>query len=690
MCTIARKQSCCPEGETKMNNGPAIIQTDIEKLCINTIRTLAMDAVQKADSGHPGAPMGLAPAAYVLWTNILKHNPENPCWYDRDRFILSGGHASMLLYSLLYLTGYDLELEDLKNFRQWESRTPGHPEFGCTTGVETTTGPLGQGFTNAVGMALAERHLAAMFNKPGYEIVDHYTYVMCGDGDMMEGITSEAASFAGHLGLSRLICIYDDNGITIEGKTSISFTEDVAMRFRAYNWHVLKVDDGNDTEAIYRAIIEARNEKERPSLIAVKTHIACGSPNKQDSADAHGAPLGVEEVRLTKRALGWPEDKSFFVPQDALAIFRRSVEKGKDSEAQWSKTFDAYQKNFPELAEQLIAAMKGELEKGWDADLPSLQEEALATRAASGKVLNILAKKIHGLIGGSADLAPSNNTIIKDSGDLQKGSYEGRNIRFGVREHAMGGIMSGIALHGGLIPFGGTFLVFADYMRPSIRLAALMGLHVIYVFTHDSIAVGEDGPTHQPVEHLACLRAIMGLTVIRPSDATETVEAWRQALKITDGPTALILSRQKLPVIDRKKYGSVEGLASGGYILRDSKKKPNIILIATGSEVHITLDAADKLLENGVNARVVSMPCVELFEKQSLEYRERVLPSGKIPRLIVEAGHTMGWDRYLGEKGAIIGMTRFGASAPGGALMKKFGFTAENIVQKAMGLVKRV
>jgi len=667
-----------------------MIQSDIEKLCINTIRTLAMDAVQKADSGHPGAPMGLAPAAYVLWTSILKHNPKNPCWYDRDRFILSGGHASMLLYSLLHLTGYDLSLDDIKNFRQWGSKTPGHPELGCTPGVETTTGPLGQGFTNAVGMALAERHLASVFNRPGYDIVDHYTYVMAGDGDLMEGITSEAASFAGHLGLGRLICIYDDNGITIEGKTDISFTEDVAMRFRAYNWHVQEVADGNDTEAIFNAVNEARNEKDMPSLIAVKTHIAYGSPNKQDSSDAHGAPLGEEEVRLTKRALGWPEDKSFFVPEEALNIFRQSVEKGKASESVWQKTFDAYKKDFPELAQEWIDSMKRELEEGWDADLPALQAEALATRAASGKVLNAIAKKIPGLIGGSADLAPSNNTIIKDAGDMQKGSYEGRNIRFGVREHAMGGILSGMALHGGLIPFGGTFLVFADYMRPSIRLAALMGLHVIYVFTHDSIAVGEDGPTHEPIEHIACLRAIPGLTVIRPSDAAETVEAWRQAMNISDGPTALILSRQKLPAIDRKKYGTADGLAMGGYILADTPKVPDIIIIATGSEVSIALDAAGKLAEKGINARVVSMPSIELYEKNSMEYKEKVLPSGAIPRLIVEAGHTMGWDRYLGQRGSIIGITRFGASAPGGTLMKKFGFTADNIVQKAMELMEKV
>jgi len=671
-----------------MNNGPGMIQSDIEKLCVNTIRTLAMDAVQKADSGHPGAPMGLAPAAYVLWTRIMKHNPKNPSWHDRDRFVLSGGHASMLLYSLLYLTGYGLEVEDLMNFRQWESRTPGHPEFGCTPGVETTTGPLGQGFTNAVGMALAERHLAAAFNRPGHDIVDHYTYVMCGDGDLMEGITSEAASFAGHLGLSKLICIYDDNGITIEGKTDITFTEDVAMRFRAYKWNVLKVDDGNDTEAIFKAIKDAKNEKERPTLIMVRTHIAYGSPNKQDSSDAHGAPLGEEEVRLTKKVLGCPEDKCFFVPQEALDLFRRSVEKGKDSEARWSRVFDEYCKSFPDLSNKWTACMKGELVEGWDADLAGIRDskEGIATRAASGKAINAIAGKVPGLIGGSADLAPSNNTLIKGAGDIRKGAYEGKNIRFGVREHAMGGIMSGLALHGGLIPFGGTFLVFADYMRPSIRLASLMGLHVIYVFTHDSIAVGEDGPTHQPVEHLACLRAIPGLNVIRPCDGAETAEAWRQAIKIADSPTALILSRQKLPAIDREKYAPAEGLGMGGYILSDVKGTPDIIILSTGSEVHISLDAAIKLAEKGINARVVSMPCVELFERQTREYKEKVLPSGKIPRLIVEAGHTMGWDRFLGEKGLIIGMTGFGASAPGGTLMKKFGFTADNIIQKAMEL----
>jgi transketolase len=674
-----------------MNNAPSKIEPGIEKLCVNTIRTLAMDAIQKADSGHPGAPMGLAPAAYVLWTNFLKHNPNNPCWHDRDRFILSGGHASMLSYSLLYLTGYDLDLDDLMNFRQWESRTPGHPEFGCTTGIETTTGPLGQGFANAVGMAIAERHLAAMFNRPGFDIVDHYTYVMCGDGDLMEGITSEAASLAGHLGLGRLICIYDNNGITIEGKTALAFTEDVAMRFRAYNWHVVEVKDGNDTAAIYKAINEAKNENERPSLISVRTHIAYGSPNKQDSADAHGAPLGEEEIRLTKEALGWPDEKNFFVPEEALKVFRCSLEKGEDSETQWLKIFDDYRKSFPELAQRWIDSMNGQLDAVWDSDMPAFQDtkESIATRAASGKVLNAIAKKIPGLIGGSADLAPSNNTNIKDAGDLEKDSFSGRNIHFGVREHAMGGIMTGMALHKGLIPYGGTFLVFADYMRPSIRLAALMGTHVIYVFTHDSIAVGEDGPTHQPIEHLACLRAIPGLTVIRPSDATETTEAWRQAIINSSGPTALILSRQKLPIIDRAKYARADGLAKGGYVLADTPGSPDIIIIATGSEVSIAMDGAAKLAEKGINARVVSMPSIELYEKNPSEYKEKVLPSGNIPRLIVEAGHTMGWDRYFGQKGRMIGMTRFGASAPGGTLMKKFGFTADNIVQKAMELVEK-
>ena len=648
-----------------------------------------MDAVQKARSGHPGAPMGLAAAAYALWVNILKHNPENPDWYDRDRFILSCGHASMLLYSLLYLTGYDMTLEDIKNFRQWESKTPGHPEFGCAAGVETTTGPLGQGFANAVGMALAERHLASLFNRPGYEIVDHYTYVICGDGDLMEGITSEAASFAGHTGLARLICIYDDNGITIEGKTNIAFTEDVAMRFRAYNWHVLKIDDGNDIEAILEAINEAKDERERPSLIILRTHIAYGSPNKQDSSDAHGAPLGEEEIILTKKNLGWPEDKRFYVPEEALKVFRVCLERGKKAESKWQKNFDSYQKKYPELAETWSDSMKGKLNEGWDKDLPDFSDadKPMATRSASGKVLNSIAEKIPGLIGGSADLAPSNNTIIKSSRDFQKGTYDGRNIRFGVREHAMGGILSGIALHKGLIPYGGTFLVFSDYMRPSIRLASIMAQHVIYVFTHDSIAVGEDGPTHQPIEHLAGLRAIPGLVVIRPADASETTEAWRQAIKM-DGPVALILSRQELPVINRILYGPAECLARGGYILADCEGKPDIIIIATGSEVQIAMAAWEQLKGKGVPVRLVNMPSMELFERNPQEYKDKVLLPEVRLRLIVEAGLPTGWEKYAGEKGSIIGIRGFGASAPGGILMNKFGFTPDNIVQKVMELLE--
>ncbi|MBN2059153.1 MAG: transketolase [Deltaproteobacteria bacterium] len=665
--------------------------SNLDDICINTLRTLAMDAVQKANSGHPGAPMGLAAAAYILWTKILKHNPKNPSWPDRDRFVLSGGHASVLLYSLLHLSGYDLSLDDIKNFRQWKSKTPGHPEYGCAPGVETTTGPLGQGFTNAVGMALAERHLAAVFNRPGNDIVNHYTYVMCGDGDFMEGVTSEAASFAGHLGLSKLICIYDSNQISIEGTTDLTFTEDVESRFRAYNWHVLRVNDGNDTGAIFKALNDAKHEAERPSLIILRTHIAFGSPNKQDSASAHGEPLGEDEVRLTKKNLAWPEDSSFMIPEQALKIFRKSIEQGEKAEAGWKAKFESYGQVFPELAERWIQDIKGELADGWDSNIPVFGKEsgAIATRSASGQIVNGVAENLPALIGGSADLAPSNKTLIRSSHDFQKGAYDGRNIRFGVREHAMGAILSGLALHKGLIPYGGTFLVFADYMRPAIRLASLMKLHVIYVFTHDSIAVGEDGPTHQPVEHLASLRAIPGLTVIRPADATETAEAWRQAIRISDGPVALILSRQNLPVLDRTRLGPAEGLAKGGYILSDPDGKPEIIIIATGSEVHISLEAAGILRKNGIKARVVSMPSIELFEKNPQEYKDRVLIPDIKSRVIVEAGLPMGWERYAKGKGAFIGITRFGASAPGGILMEKFGFTADVVVKKCEEIIAR-
>ena len=657
-----------------------------DELCVNTIRALSMDAIQKANSGHPGAPMGLAPAGYVLWTRILKHNPGNPDWLDRDRFVLSGGHASMLLYSLLYLSGYDLSLDDIKNFRQWGSKTPGHPEFGHTPGVETTTGPLGQGFANAVGMAMAEQHLGATYNRTDCEIVDHHTFVMCGDGDMMEGITSEAASLAGHLGLSRLICIYDDNKISIEGRTDISFTEDVAQRFKAYNWHVQQVDDGNDLDAIYKAIIAAKEETDKPSLIMLRTHIAFGSPNKQDSADAHGSPLGEEEVRLAKQRLGFPEADTFYVPEQVLDIFKKYAVRGKEAESKWRKKFEIYRDKYPDLAERWTDAVSGTLKDGWDANLPYF-EGSIATRAASGKALNAIAEKVPSLIGGSADLAPSNKTYIESSHDFQKNRYDNRNIHFGVREHAMGAIMSGMAIHKGLRPYGGTFLVFADYMRPSIRLACMMKLPVIYIFTHDSVAVGEDGPTHQPVEHLAGLRAIPGLIVIRPADAVETAEAWRIAMKSVDGPVALILSRQKLPVLDRTKYGSAEGVANGAYILSDSAGKPDIILIASGSEVHIALEAADSLVAKGVQVRVVNMPSWELFEKMPQEYKDKVLLPDVEKRIAVEAGIPMGWEKYVGSSGTIIGITGFGVSAPGGLVMERFGFTPENIVNKAMDLL---
>jgi transketolase len=664
-------------------------QRAIDGLCVNTIRTLALDAVQAANSGHPGAPMGLAAAAYVLWTRVLKHNPKNPAWVDRDRFVLSGGHASALLYSLLNLTGYKLILKEIKNFRQWGSQTPGHPEYGHTPGVETTTGPLGQGFANAVGMAMAERHLAAVFNRGSQKIVDHHTYVMCGDGDLMEGITSEAASMAGHLGLGRLICIYDDNKISIEGSTDIAFTENVAARFRAYRWQVLQVQDGIDLKAIETALTEARAEKAKPTLIALRTNIAYGSPNKQDTHGAHGAPLGVDEVRLTKENLGWPKNKKFYVPVEVRKAFGKCTDKGRRAETAWNKKFKAYAKKYPELAQNWQTAIAGTLPQRWDAGIPTFRDgKAIATRAASGQVLNALAENLPTLMGGSADLAPSNNTIIKASFDFQKDSYAGRNIRFGVREHAMGAVLSGMALHKGVRPYGGTFLVFADYCRPAIRLAALMKQPVTYVFTHDSVAVGEDGPTHQPVEQVAVLRAIPGLTVIRPADATETAAAWKIAMKTADGPVALILSRQNLPVLDRTYYPSATALAKGGYILSDSKGKPDAILIGSGSEVSICLEAQKALAAQGVSARVVSMPSWELFEKTSQKYKDAVLPPKVTARVAVEAGISMGWERYVGSQGATVCIDRFGASAPGSTVMDKYGMKAATIVARTKELLK--
>ncbi len=678
------------EDSTAMNDVLKNGQLDIHTLCVNTVRTLSIDAIQKANSGHPGAPMGLAPAVYVLFTRILKHNPKNPDWLDRDRFILSGGHASMLLYSILYLTGYDLNLDDLKTFRQMDSRTPGHPEFGHTPGVETTTGPLGQGFANAVGMAMAERHLASVYNRNGKEIIDHYTYVMCGDGDMMEGISSEAASLAGHLRLSKLTCIYDDNKISIEGSTDIAFTEDVAQRFAAYNWHVLTVNDGNDLTAINEALQKAQAETERPSLIILRTEIAFGSPNKQGSADAHGAPLGVEEVCLTKECLGCPSDVEFCVPDEVLAQCRQVVQKGQQLEAEWQKKFNVYKEAHPDLAESWVNAVSGFLPESWDAALPNFTpaDGPLATRAASGRILNALAATLPTLVGGSADLAPSNKTFIDGVPEFQRDSRAGRNVRFGVREHAMGGIMNGMFLHNGIRPYGGTFLVFADYMRPAIRLACLMNLSVIYVFTHDSVAVGEDGPTHQPIEHLASLRIIPRLTIIRPADATETAEAWRLAVRTT-GPVALILSRQKLPILDRAGYPPASELKNGAYILSDSDGRPDLILIASGSEVHLALSTQQRLADENIKARVVSMPSWELFEKMPASYRNRVLPPDISRRIAIEAGHPFGWERYVGCKGAVIGIQSFGTSAPGAAVMEKLGMTTENIYQKALQLMAR-
>jgi transketolase len=662
---------------------------DVDQQSVNTIRTLAMDAVQKANSGHPGAPMGLAAAGYVLWTRVMKHNPRNPDWPDRDRFVLSGGHASMLLYSLLHLTGYDVSLEDIKNFRQWGSKTPGHPEYGHTPGVETTTGPLGQGIANAVGMAMAERHLAARFNQPGEAIVDHHTYVVCGDGDMMEGVAAEAASLAGHLGLGRLICIYDDNEISIEGNTDITFTEDVAKRFGAYNWHTLEVADGNNLDAIEKALNAARNETARPTLIILKTHIAFGSPNKQDSHDAHGAPLGEEEIRLTKACLGCDENMSFCVPEAVKTHCRKVAERGQAAEAFWQNTYKAYSQAHPDLADAWVNALTGFLPRGWDKDLVELTpaDGPLATRAASGKALNALAVRITALMGGSADLAPSNKTYLDGEAVYQKDNYSGRNIRFGVREHAMAAVMSGMFLHGGTRPYGGTFLVFADYMRPAIRVAALMKLPLIYVFTHDSIAVGEDGPTHQPVEQLAALRTIPNLLVLRPCDANESVDAWCQAVRTNDQPVAMLFSRQKLPVLPKAQTGG--RLSRGAYVISDCDGTPDVILLASGAEVHQALDAQKLLQQKGTAARVVNMPSWELFEKQPDDYRRQILPPEVKSRVAVEAGITMGWDRYVGAEGVVIGMTGFGASAPGGEVLAKFGFTAEHVAEEALALVRQ-
>ncbi len=661
----------------------------LHQRCINTIRMLAVDAVEKANSGHPGMPMEAADIGYVLWTRLLKHNPATPDWPNRDRFVLSAGHGSMLLYALLYLTGYDVSLDDIKAFRQWQSKTPGHPEYGHTPGVETTAGPLGQGFSNAVGMAMAQVYLADYFNRPEFPIVDHFVYTVVSDGDMMEGIASEAASTAGHLGLGRLIYVYLDNRITIEGNTDLTFTEDVGKRFEAYGWHVQKVD-GYALEAIETAVVSAQQETQKPSLIIARTHIGFGSPNKQDQAAAHGEPMGKEETGLVREKLGWPEEP-FHVPDDALKQFRSVLEKGKEQEKQWVDLFASYEKKYPDLARDWKAFHSGEFPEGWEDATPVFgpDDGPIATRAASGKVLDALARKLPNLLGGSADLAPSTKTFIKDLGVIKQDPC-GRNIHFGIREHAMGGILNGMALSHALVPYGATFLVFCDYMRPAIRLAAIMNLQVIYVFTHDSVAVGEDGPTHQPVEHVASLRIIPNLVTLRPADASETACAWRFALKRKEGPTALVLTRQKLPVIDRTSFASPEGLSQGAYVLADAAQgSPDVLLLASGSEVHLALAAREKLAQEGIAARVVSMPSWAVFEAQNKSYRDEVLPPAITARVAVEAGVPMGWDRYVGPDGKILAIDHFGASAPGGLVLEKFGFTPEAVVTAAKEVLGR-
>ncbi|MHB1077206.1 transketolase [Thiobacillus sp.] len=679
----------------------------LDQLCINTVRFLSLDAVQQANSGHPGMPLGAAAMAYVLWTRLLNHNPRNPHWFDRDRFVLSAGHGSMLLYSLLHLSGYDLSLDDIKQFRQWGGKAPGHPERGHTPGVETTTGPLGQGLANAVGMAIAEAQLAARYNRPGFEVIDHATYVIAGDGDLMEGVASEAASLAGHLKLGKLTCLYDDNHVTLAAGTDITFSEDRARRFEAYGWHTVPVADGNDLAAIDAALQAARAETARPSLILVRTHIGYGSPNKHDSFESHGSPLGADEVHLTKQNLGWPTEPPFLIPEAALAHFREALAHGARDEAAWNERMAAYARTFPELAEELRRSLHGELPPDWDADIPVFPADAkgIATRVASGQVMNAIAPRLPALTGGSADLDPSTHTALKGFGDFNppagpdddtqgadRGgwSHAGRNLHFGVREHAMGAIVNGLAAHGGFIPYGATFLIFSDYMRPPIRLAALMGLHVVHVFTHDSIALGEDGPTHQPVEQLAALRAIPNLTVIRPGDANETAVAWRVALETRDRPVVLVLSRQNLPTLDRSRYAPADGLRQGAYVLSDAAHgEPELILIASGSEVGLIVAAAERLQGEGVALRLVSMPSWELFEAQSQTYRDAVLPPLIPARLAVEAGVSQGWHRYVGDRGDVLGVDRFGASAPGPVMLREYGFSVEAVCQRALALVEK-
>ena len=674
---------------------------------INTIRFLAVDAINKANSGHPGMPMGCAPMAYALWTEAMRYNPRNGDWFDRDRFVLSAGHGSMLLYAMLHLTGYPVSIDDLKNFRQWGSPTAGHPEKGDAPGIETTTGPLGQGFATGVGMALAEAHLAARFNRPGHEIINHYTYAITSDGDLMEGVASEAASLAGEWGLGKLIYLYDDNGITLAGETDLVFREDRTKRFEAYGWQVLSVEDGNDVDAILAAIEEAKAETNKPTLIRVKTVIGYGSPKLQGTSGVHGSPLGAEEAKAAKEHLGWPAEPMFHVPEDSRDAFLQAIPRGRAFEIDWQERFNAYEKAYPELAAELKLMIDGDLPEGWDKDIPTFKADAKgeATRKSSGIVLNAIAKNVTNVIGGSADLNPSTNTAMKGLGDFVnpensakppvegavggEWGYAGRNVAFGVREHAMAAIGNGIAAHGGLIPFGATFFVFSDYLRPALRLAAIMGLQNIFVFTHDSIALGEDGTTHQPIEQLVSLRAMPDVTIIRPCDANETAEAWRVAIETRNRPTVLVLTRQNVPIFDRTEVAPADGLRRGAYVLADAKNDtPDVILIGTGSEVAIALDAKKRLAEQGIDARVVSMPSWDLFDRQSEDYRASVLPPAVKKRVAIEAGVTLGWSKYVGDEGVTIGIDRFGASAPHSVLLEKFGFTAENVVKHAVQLVK--
>ena len=665
--------------------------TALDELCINTMRFLAVDAVQRANSGHPGTPMGAATMAYVLWDRFLKHNPNDPAWPNRDRFILSPGHASAMLYALLHLTGYDLPLEELKRFRQWDSKTPGHPEYGLTPGVEMTTGPLGQGFAHGVGMAIAERWLAAHYNRPELELIDHHTYAIVSDGDLQEGVASESASLAGTLRLGKLIYLYDDNDISIEGNTDIAFAENVGQRFQAYGWHVIGPIDGMDQASVAQAIQMAQAETGRPSLIICRTTIGYGSPNKAGTASAHGEPLGEEEVRLSKERLGWPYEEPFTLPPEALAHFRQAQERGGRQQAEWEARMAEYRQAEPGEARQLEEVLRGELPEGWDQDLAGIFEagdKPIATREASGRVMNAVAKRVHSFTGGSADLAPSTKTLLKDHAHYGFEEYCDHNMHFGVREHAMGAIANGMSLHGGTIPYTATFLIFSDYMRPPMRLAALMEQRVVYIFTHDSIGMGEDGPTHQPIEQLMGLRAVPGLVVLRPADATETVEAWKIALERSHGPTALVLSRQNLPVLDRHALSSASGVQNGGYVLWEGGEQPDVILLGTGSEVHIALEAGKLLQEKSMAARVVSLPSWELFDALPQDYRDSVLPPSVRARVSIEAGTPQGWERYVGLDGVAIGVPHFGASAPGAVIYEKFGLTAQRVVDEAARLVQ--